>query len=51
MTKSYTVTYTANIHIDAESDTEALKVARVTLPSSFDVIDEEIKLSEDEDTE
>lgn len=49
--KTYTVTYIINIHINAVDEIAALEIARETLPSSFDVIDEEVKESEEQETE
>jgi hypothetical protein len=51
MKKTYTVTMTVNLHVDAVSEQAALEVARETLPSSFDVIEDEVKLSADQDPE
>ena len=47
--KTYTVTYTTNIHINAVSEQAALEVARETLPAAFNVIDEEVKLAEEQE--
>lgn len=45
----YTITFTVNFHVKASSSEVALAVARKTLPSAFDVIDEDIKLSSEQD--
>lgn len=49
--KKYTITFTVNLHINSPNKQAALEVARETLPSCFDVIDEEIKESEDQEEE
>ena len=45
----YTVTITANYHVEANSSEEALVKVREELPIAFDLIEDEVHNSEDDD--
>jgi len=49
--KTFTVTVTANLHVNAFTEQAAVEYARTLLPSQFELIDDEVKLSSEQEQE